>query len=146
MGTREAGPIKEFVALFGGCHGGPDRKYKVVEKAAVAVEAHDSTRGIAPFTVKDEFYYRLKFPKGDGGVKVTPLAKVTIDDEPHTVAWAAQSGKGRSFGFSGFHFHDTWKLTEYRRLAAQGVLWTLGVAVPKDGLDVSVEETVLKLP
>ena len=33
MGTREAGPIKDFVDLFGGCHGGPDRKYKVSSSA-----------------------------------------------------------------------------------------------------------------
>ena len=30
MGTREAAPVANFVSLFGGCHGGPDRKYKVV--------------------------------------------------------------------------------------------------------------------
>ena len=31
MGTQEAEPIEAFVDLFGACHGGPDRKYKVLE-------------------------------------------------------------------------------------------------------------------
>src|SRR5436309_1709459 len=28
MGTKDARNIEAFVQLFGGCHGGPDRKYK----------------------------------------------------------------------------------------------------------------------
>lgn len=147
MGAKEEGPIKEFVALFGGCHGGPDRKYKVLEtKATIATKDHPATRGLGAFEVKDEFYYKLKFPKQDDGVKVTPLLKVTIDDEEHVVAWAAEAGKGRSFGFSGLHFHDNWKLPQYRRLVAQGVLWTVRVETPKDGLDVTIDEKSLKLP
>jgi type 1 glutamine amidotransferase len=102
---------------------------------------------VKDFPVKDEFYYRLKFPKdGDGGAKVTPLLRVTIDDEQHVVAWAAEAGGGRSFGFSGLHFHDNWRLAEHRRLVAQGVLWTVRHEAPRDGINVTVSEDVLKLP
>ena len=38
----------------------------------------------------------------------------------------------RSFGFSGLHFHDNWRLPEYRRLVAQGVLWSLKLPIPAD--------------
>jgi type 1 glutamine amidotransferase len=146
MGTKEAEPIRQFVALFGGCHGGPDRKYKVVQTTAQVASRHEATRGLGKsFEVKDEFYYRLKFPADGDGVKVTPLLRVTIDDEPHVVAWAAEAGKGRSFGFSGLHFHDNWKLSDYRRLVAQGVLWTLRQEVPKDGLDVTIDDKALRL-
>ena len=31
MGTKSAEPIEPFLKLLGGCHGGPDRKYRVVE-------------------------------------------------------------------------------------------------------------------
>src|SRR5262249_57021557 len=103
MGAREGGPVKEFVKLFGGCHGGRDRKYKVpTTKASVATKDHPATRGVGDFEVKDEFYYSLKFP-ADDGVKVTPLLRVRIEDESHVVAWAAEASKGRSFGFSGLH-------------------------------------------
>src|SRR5436190_790269 len=34
MGTKDARHIDDFVRLFGACHGGPDRKYKVLETDA----------------------------------------------------------------------------------------------------------------
>jgi type 1 glutamine amidotransferase len=145
MGTREAGPIKEFVDIFGGCHGGPDRKYKEVATTA-RITAHEATRGIADFPVTDEFYYQLKVPSGKRAAWVA-LVKVAIDGEEHAVAWAYRPARGgRAFGFSGLHFHDNWKLPQYRRLIAQGVLWSLGREVPEKGLNVAIEERVLKLP
>lgn len=125
MGTKDAKNIDAFVQLFGGCHGGPDRKYKVLAtRAAVADPRHPATRGLSDFEVRDEFYYTLKFPRT--GPAVTPLVRVVIDGQPETVAWAWQRPDGgRSFGFSGLHFHENWQLAEYRRLVTQGVLWTL---------------------
>jgi len=149
MGTKEAAPVKEFVDLFGGCHGGPDRKYKILQTAARVAGRHEVTRGLADFKVKDEFYYRLKFPPSNSEAKsvLVPLLKVKIDGDEHTVAWAYRPSRGgRAFGFSGLHYHDNWKLPEYRRLVAQGVLWSLGLSVAEKGLDVTVDEKVLKLP
>src|SRR5262245_1392926 len=56
MGTRDAKYIDDFVKLFGGCHGGPDRKYKVLETEAMITDAgHPVVRGITPrFRIKDE--------------------------------------------------------------------------------------------
>lgn len=136
MGTREAKPIAAFVDLFGGCHGGPDRAYKVVTTPLkVAKPGHAVTRGVKDVSVKEEFYYRLKFAKE----AVTPLVQVAIDDEVHTVGWAYEPpGRGRAFGFSGLHFHENWRHEGYRRLVAQGVLWSVGVPVPVEGLVVPV--------
>ena len=146
MGTRDAKNIDRFVKLFGGCHGGPDRKYKVVEvEAEIADPKHPIARGIGgKFRVKDEFYYRLKFVKPEGSVR--PLLRVPLDGKDETVAWAWQRPDGgRSFGFSGLHFHANWRLPEYRRLVAQGVLWTLGMPVPEKGLGVRVTEADLQV-
>jgi hypothetical protein len=86
----------------------------------------------------------LKFAKPEGGVN--PLLRASIDGKGQTVAWAwERPDGGRSFGFSGLHFHDNWKLPEYRRLVAQGVLWTLKKPVPKEGLPVELKEEDLKL-
>jgi type 1 glutamine amidotransferase len=148
MGAREAGPVRDYVDLFGGCHGGPDRKYKVLQTTARPGK-HEATSGLADFKVKDEFYYRLKFaPAGDGAKGVLePLLRVKIDEEEYTVAWAYRPLRGgRAFGFSGLHYHDNWKRPEYRRLVAQGVLWSLGLPVPEKGLDVTIDEKVLQLP
>jgi type 1 glutamine amidotransferase len=133
MGTKDVPNIAPFVDLFGGCHGGPDRKYKVVETdAKVADKSHPIMRGLADFKARDEFYYTLKIAKGR-----TPLLTVAIDGESHPVAWAFERPDGgRSFGFSGLHFHENWQLPEYRRLVAQGVMWTLDLAIPKDGIAV----------
>jgi hypothetical protein len=145
MGTKDAKYIEGCVRLLGGCHGGPDRKYKILEtEAVIADRNHPITAGIKDFRVRDEFYYRLKFLKAEQGIQ--PLLRVTIDDQPETVAWCwERPDHGRSFGFSGLHYHDNWRLIEYRRLVAQGVLWTLKKPIPKDGLPVRVIEDDLKL-
>jgi hypothetical protein len=145
MGTKDAGPIDNCLRLLGGCHGGPDRKYQVVETdATLADPKHPIATGLRDFRVKDEFYYRLKFVKPEGSVK--PIVQVKIDDRMETVAWAWQRPDGgRSFGFSGLHFHDNWRLPEYRRLVAQGVLWSLKLPIPADGLKVDVTPEDLKL-
>jgi len=133
MGTKDAKNIAAFVELFGACHGGPDRKYKVLQTdVTLADKTHPILRGMADFKARDEFYYQLKPAKTS-----TPLIKATIDGEAYPVAWALQrEGGGRSFGFSGLHFHENWQLPEYRRLVTQGVLWTLDVPIPKDGIAV----------
>lgn len=70
-----------------------------------------------------------------------------IDDADETVAWAwERRDGGRSFGFTGLHFHENWKHEAYRRLVAQAVLWTLKVDSPAKGLNVEVSEGDLKLP
>ena len=145
LGTREAEPIADFVRLVGGCHGGPDRKYAVVETKLELVDAkHPILAGIADFTAKDEFYYRLKFAQPDRNV--TPLLRATIDSKKETVAWCwNRPDKGRSFGFSGLHFHANWRLPEYRRLVSQGVLWSVKMPIPPEGLKVDVAEGDLKL-
>lgn len=148
MGTRESAPIADFTLLFGGCHGGPDRKYKVATMTAKpAAQPHPVLSGIGPFEVRDEFYYALKGPDVNSNYRVTPLLLVPIDGQDQSVAWACERAeKGRSFGFSGLHFHENWKLPEYRRLVLQGVLWTLERAIPDNGIPVEVAPEALALP
>jgi hypothetical protein len=136
MGTKDAANIKPFVELFGGCHGGPDRKYKVLSTEAVLVDRmHPLCRGLGHFKTRDEFYYRLKVTASNA--ELLPLVQVEIDGKMETVAWAwERPDGGRSFGFSGLHFHENWQMPEYRRLAAQAVLWTNRVPIPRDGLPV----------
>ncbi len=147
MGTRDAANIDAFVKLFGGCHGGPDRKYLVVDDAdlQIATPSHPVVTAIESFRVpREEFYYRLKWIKPDDGL--TPLVRVPIEDSVETVCWAWQRPDGgRSFGFSGLHFHDNWRYEAYRRLIAQAALWTLKLPIPKSGLPVDVDDKVLAL-
>lgn len=145
MGTREARNIDGCLAVLGGCHGGPDRKYKILQADVTIADArHPIATGVAPFGVRDEFYYQLKFAKVDKGLST--ILQVVIDGQKETVAWAwERPGGGRSFGFSGLHYHDNWKLAEYRRLVAQSVLWSVGLPIPRDGLAVKITDKELQL-
>lgn len=131
IGTKRAEPITPFLKLFGGCHGGPDRKYKVVDTELHVVDpSHPIARGLKDFRVRDEFYYQLKFFSPREAIQ--PILQAEIDSGPQTVCWAFERPDGgRSFGFSGLHFHDNWQRPEYRTLLSQAVLWTLGLPVER---------------
>lgn len=146
IGCRDAEFIDEYVKLVGGCHGGPDRKHSVLEVTMSPVRpSHPILNGIEPLTVRDEFYYSLKFPTGSA--QPVPLLQIPVAGKDQTVAWAwERPDGGRSFGFSGAHFHENWKYPEYRRLAAQGLLWSVGLPVPEGGLPVGISEQDLALP
>lgn len=145
-GTKDAKYIAGFNQLAGACHGGDDRKYKFLETSVKVVDAkHPITQGVSDFTIKDEFYYQLKFVKADKGP--TMLLTARIADEDHPVCWSWERGDGgRSFGFTALHYHDNWRRAEYRRLVSQGVLWTLKLSPPAKNWPVEVAEDDYKLP
>lgn len=148
MGTRPAQYIDGFLKLFGGCHGGPDRKYKVLDaKLQVASPDHPITRGVKSWEANVELYYRLKFVDPPAGLR--SILKSPIEERDETVAWAwERPDGGRSFGFSGGHFHRNWKLAVQRRLLTQAILWAakLDTQIPAEGATVDVPEDTLKLP
>ena len=139
MGTRDAKFIPAWVELFGGCHGGPDRRYKVVNvKTQLATPSHPILRGVSPVELREEFYFKLKWTQQ--AEQITPLIQVRIEEEVHTVGWAwERPDGGRSFGFSGLHFHENWKLESYQRMLAQSVRWVLKREIPKGGVRVNLE-------
>lgn len=146
MGTQEAKNIKAFVNLFGGCHGGPDRRYKVVDvRTEFPNPKHPILRAVKPIDVHEEFYFKLKQPAAKKSL--TSLIEVEIEDAKHTVAWAwNRPDGGRSFGFTGLHFHENWKEETYRRLMTQGLLWTIGHRIPENGVPVPIEKKDLVPP
>ena len=157
-GTRTAEPIAPFVQLFGACHGGPDRKFKEFDQVLPqwTTAEHPILRGLKPFPapLRDEFYFVLKQASKTDGVTladsesaITPLLRIPAEDVSGTVAWCwERPDQGRSFGFTGLHFHDNWKHESYRRFIAQATLWTLKRDIPATGLDVSITDQDLTLP
>jgi len=138
MGSKEAGPIDAYLKLLGGCHGGPDRRFQVLTTdLRVADAGHPITRGVEDLQVRDEFYYRLKFVQPNDGLR--PVLKADIDGQAETVAWSWERPEGgRSFGFSGLHFHANWRRQAYRRTVTQAVMWVAGLAIPQGGVSVDV--------
>ena len=144
IGGKDAKYIAKHLELVGGCHGGPDRKYTMVETDVKVVDRnHPITFGIDDCKLNDEYYYRLKFATVG---KVVPLLEATIDGQAETAAWAFERPDGgRSFGFCGMHYHDNWRREDCRRLIVQGLLWTLKMPIPKEGLPVDVAEEHFRL-
>ena len=159
-GTKAAEPIAPFVQLFGACHGGPDRKFKEFDQVLPqwTNTEHPILRGLKPFAapVREEFYFALKQASKTGGVTladsdsesaITPLLRIPAEEVSGTVAWCwERPDQGRSFGFTGLHFHDNWKHESYRRFIAQATLWTLKREIPATGLSVSITDQDLALP
>lgn len=128
LGCKEATSISTLTQLFGACHGGSDRKYVVTETTLTPKSAHAVTKGLKPWKVYDEFYFRLK--RTELGGDLQPLLEIEIDGRPEMVSWAwTRPNRGRSFGFTGGHFHDRWLTPDYQRLLLQGIAWAAQVSL-----------------
>jgi type 1 glutamine amidotransferase len=80
---------------------------------------------VEPFTIKEEFYFKMRFPKDQS--KVTPIA--TFDPEKKDwekiVGWAIERPKGgRGFGYTGGHFLKNFEDPNVQRLLLNAILWT----------------------
>ncbi|HON68876.1 MAG TPA: DUF1080 domain-containing protein [Phycisphaerae bacterium] len=118
---------------------------------------HPITRGVKPFTVRDEWSYHMRFVDEMKGV--TPILTAVPPDEtrrgpdgpytgnPHVrqrlgqseiVAWAydrsAAGSKGRGFGFTGGRSHQNWTNAPFRTLVLNGIVWVAGADVPANGV------------
>jgi hypothetical protein len=146
IGSKRDEDIPDFVKLLGAIHGGSDRKYKFLKTEFRPVaKSHPIQHGLKPMTVEDEFYYQLKTVKSPN--PVVPIMESLIDGEWHMTSWAWERPEGgRSFGFSGLHYHVNWREENYRRLVFQGILWTLEEEIPKTGLTVDIDPAWLELP
>lgn len=116
---------------------------------------HPITRGVKPFSIRDEWYYNIRFTPGMKGV--TPILKATPPDETRRteaakqtpgreeiVAWAFdRANGGRSFGFTGGHTHRNWGNEDFRRLVTNAILWTAGLDVPSTGAPVDLDPAEL---
>ncbi len=117
-----------------------------VEVVPVAKD-HPISRGLKPLVMNDEFYYQIRFRPDDA--RVTPLLRMTPKDKPdageQTIAWATvRANGGRSFGFTGGHFHTNWAIPEFRRLVLNAIVWTAKLEVPAGGVQSTVTEDDLK--
>ncbi len=116
---------------------------------------HPITRGVKPFTINDEWYFNIRFKPESK--EVTPILKATPPDDKRgtaaarehqgreeILAWAFdRADGGRSFGFTGGHFHKNWGDENFRRLVVNAILWTAKVDVPKEGAKVELDPAEL---
>lgn len=126
------------------------------------IPKHETTRGVKPFAVNDEWYYHMRFVPDMKGV--TPVLSALPDvktisgrwdstkapgshngnkdaleavkaGKAQVVAWAFERpDKGRGFGFTGLHNHANLGNDNFRTLLLNGVAWVTKLEVPKDGV------------
>jgi type 1 glutamine amidotransferase len=110
---------------------------------------HPICRGVSKFKIDDGWLWKLKFvPEGKG---VTPLVRTwspKATAKPtglqDVVGWAYERpAGGRSFSFTGGHLHASFAQEGYRRFLVNGINWSAGMEVPKEGAKVELDEKLL---
>ncbi len=157
---------KEFRSWLGGCFEINRSVNPVWQAEFKSLPVHPITRGVQPFTLRDEWYFNMRFADGMKGVTpiltaVPPASTMSRADGPHegnaavraavaakepqTVAWAFENAYGgRGFGFTGGHYHKNWADANVRKLVLNAILWTAKVEVPKDGVASEVTADDIK--
>ena len=120
------------------------------------IPEHPITRGVKPFSVRDEWYYHMRFVPDLKGVTpilsaVAPLNtasekpsarggnadvfKAVKEENPQHMAWAYERPDGgRGFGFTGLHRHGNLGNDSFRNVLLNGVAWIAKLEIPKDGV------------
>ena len=143
-------PGERFLEWLGGYYepGYSDNPHNNV--TVVPSVNHPIVRGAKPFLCNDEWYFKIRFRPEDP--RVTPIltAKGLVGHdkktyaEPQVVAWATERRDGgRSFGFTGAHFHKNWGIPEFRTLVLNAIAWTAKQDVPSEGIQCAVTEDEL---
>ncbi len=123
------------------------------------IPKHETTRGVKPFGINDEWYYHMRFAEGMKGV--TPILSAlpplkTISDggkkatshggnpavweevsagKKQVMAWAYERPDGgRGFGFTGLHKHENLADDSFRTLLLNAVAWVAKLDVPAGGV------------
>ena len=118
-----------------------------------ALPNHPVSRGVSePVEAYDEFYYHMRFRPARGEVLDLVTATPTRErvkkyinlwnehgvaelGKPQTLMWGVERADGgRGVGFTGGHYHRNWSVDGFRKLALNAIVWTAGIAVPKDGV------------
>ncbi len=110
---------------------------------------HPIASGVQPFAANDEWYFHMRF--ADQQNKLTPILtavppestmsrpdgshsgnptvrKAVAKREPQHMAWAFERANGgRSFGFTGGHYHWNWGRQEISQLVTNAIIWTAGL-------------------
>ena len=112
---------------------------------------HPIFRGVSKFTIDDGWLWKLRFTPERTGI--TPLLKtrspkdMKTSDADAVVAWAYDRPQGgRSFSFTGGHLHESFKQDGYRRFLVNGILWSAGIEIPKDGAPIALDPVDLQRP
>ena len=117
---------------------------------------HPATRGCKEFTLKDEFYFNIRFsetlpwqsvlkgkpddrarrsPRGPTGPMDKFKHVIADSGQLETLMWTLErKDGGRGFGFTGGHYHANWRNDDFRKLILNAFAWSLHLEVPASGI------------
>jgi type 1 glutamine amidotransferase len=122
--------------------------------------SHPVTRGVQPFSTRDEWYYHMRFRDGMKGV--TPILTAVPPDstrgrpgmndahggnpevqkhkgEPEHTMWVAERANGgRGFGVTGAHYHKNWGNENFRKVVLNAIAWIAKADVPEKGIQSTI--------
>jgi len=128
--------------------------------ASFKMTDHPVANGVKDFTIRDEWYYHMRFRKDmegvtpiltdlpgadtltrkDGPHEGNPAVRKAVleDKEPQHVMWVFERpetlGGGRGFGFTGGHFHKNWQNDDFRKVVLNAIAWIAKADVPAEGV------------
>ncbi len=121
---------------------------------------HPVTRGVSPFSIRDEWYYNLRMAEKHGKmtpilVATPPMSTVSEKDgprlgnadvrskagRPQTMAWALERADGgRGVVWTGGHYHKNLGDENFRRLVLNALLWIAKMDVPAKGVEFTMRD------
>ncbi len=126
---------------------------------------HPVANGVKPFTIRDEWYFNMRFR--DDMKSITPILSAkpsdAVRDGPYVypkgpykhiqdakgqseaMMWAIErKDGGRGVGFTGGHIHRNWLDPNFRKVVLNALVWISKLEVPADGVKSSVSEEEIK--
>ncbi len=105
-----------------------------------AITEHPILNGVDGSALHEEYYHKLSFHP-----TAIPLVKIRAlpgeNDHEKIVAWAMErENGGRSFGTTMVHRLDSLRHSGLRTLLLNGILWSVGLSIPKEGLKAPFAE------
>ncbi|MGL6074682.1 MAG: ThuA domain-containing protein [Fimbriiglobus sp.] len=112
---------------------------------------HPIMNGVKPFPIDDGWLWKLRFVDGMKGV--TPLLRTVgpkdagkTSETDAIISWAYDRPEGgKSFTFTGGHLQESLKQEGYRKFLVNGILWSAGHTIPKEGAPVVLPDAEVML-
>ncbi len=126
---------------------------------------HPVANGVKPFTIRDEWYFNMRFRDDMKGVTPILSAKPSdaVRDGPYVypkgpykhiqdakgrseaMMWAIERADGgRGCGFTGGHVHRNWLEPNFRTAVLNALVWISKLEVPEGGVKSAVSEEEIK--
>ena len=154
----------EMRAWIGGCYEDQYSCNPMWSPEYKSFPAHPVTRGVKPFSIRDEWYFNMRFRPEMRGV--IPLLTATPSDDvrdgpyvypkgpykhieqasgrPEHMMWGVErDGGGRGVGFTGGHTHRNWGDPDFRKIVLNALVWISNREVPAGGVESKVTEADL---